>query len=149
VKCSICQTRGATGNPAICGICYEEQLFVEAEDSTVNQLLDHPAVQGLMDKGFQVFNKGVDRIIGRVDGYAKLAMQMVQNQQTQQAQAPQPVQQSPREVLHFGPDEALTIEKIKTRKRDLASLCHPDKNGSVEAMQKINEAADLLLKEVN
>jgi hypothetical protein len=56
---------------------------------------------------------------------------------------PDPVQAA-RVLLHFGPDEPLTREKIKRNQKAVASLCHPDKGGSVEAMQRVNQAADIL-----
>ena len=49
--------------------------------------------------------------------------------------------------MHFGPAEALTRDRITKQRRVLASLCHPDKGGSTEAMAKLNQAADLLLAE--
>ena len=49
-----------------------------------------------------------------------------------------------RALLHFGPDEPLTREKIKERQRVVATLCHPDRGGSTEAMQWVNQAADIL-----
>ena len=51
-----------------------------------------------------------------------------------------------RTVLHFSPTEKLSKTKITKRRRALAGLCHPDKGGSVEAMTKINQAADVLFK---
>ncbi len=50
-----------------------------------------------------------------------------------------------RAILHFSPDEPLWEEKITKQRRALAALCHPDKGGSTEPMQKINTAADALL----
>ncbi len=44
------------------------------------------------------------------------------------------------------PTEKLSKTKITKRRRALAGLCHPDKGGSVEAMTKINQAADVLFK---
>lgn len=55
--------------------------------------------------------------------------------------------EDPRVVLMFEPGEQLTAARVKARKRELASLCHPDKQGgSVRAMKRVNEAADALLK---
>jgi hypothetical protein len=51
-----------------------------------------------------------------------------------------------RTVLHFGPTEKLTSELIKKRRKVLATMCHPDRGGSAEAMAKVNAAADVLLK---
>jgi hypothetical protein len=63
--------------------------------------------------------------------------------------APDPVRQGlvkARQVLNFEPNEALTAEAINKRRRELARVYHPDRpNGSKEAMQRINEAADDLL----
>lgn len=50
-----------------------------------------------------------------------------------------------RAVMHFGQGENLTKERITKQRRALASICHPDKGGSTEAMQRLNRAADLLL----
>ena len=55
--------------------------------------------------------------------------------------------EDPRVVLMFEPGEQLTVARVKARKRELASLCHPDKQGgSIRAMKRVNEAADTLLK---
>lgn len=50
-----------------------------------------------------------------------------------------------RTLLHFGPTDKITKKLITERRRALASLCHPDRGGSTDAMQRINQAADLLL----
>jgi hypothetical protein len=55
---------------------------------------------------------------------------------------------TPREVLHFGVDEPLTIEKIKERKKTLALMVHPDAGGATDAMARINDAAAKLLKDM-
>ena len=66
---------------------------------------------------------------------------------------PQPAQRGPdplqvaRMVMHFGPAEPLSKDKISKQRRSLAAICHPDKGGSTEAMQRLNRAADLLLAE--
>jgi hypothetical protein len=55
--------------------------------------------------------------------------------------------EDPRVVLMFEPGEQLTEARVKARKRELASLCHPDKpGGSIRAMKRVNEAASNLLK---
>jgi hypothetical protein len=47
--------------------------------------------------------------------------------------------------LLFGKDDVLDKQKITKRRKELAKLCHPDSGGSVEAMQAVNYAADVLL----
>lgn len=59
---------------------------------------------------------------------------------------PDPLQMA-RMVMHFGPTESLSKDKISKQRRALAAICHPDRGGSTEAMQKLNRAADLLLAE--
>lgn len=52
-----------------------------------------------------------------------------------------------RRILGFEEKELLTPERIKERKRALAAVYHPDKpGGSTAQMQRVNAAADLLLK---
>jgi hypothetical protein len=61
---------------------------------------------------------------------------------------PDPIQRA-REVLNFGPEEPLTKDAINSRRRQLATVFHPDRQGGgTAAMQRINQAADLLLAKV-
>lgn len=49
-------------------------------------------------------------------------------------------------VLGFDPDEKLTVQMVKDRKRRLAEAFHPDRpGGSTKQMQKVNRAADVLI----
>jgi hypothetical protein len=64
------------------------------------------------------------------------------------APPPKPAAPDPRLVLHFGPNDPITRAEIEKRRRELARLCHPDKGGSTEAMQRINQAADALLAQL-
>ena len=149
-RCSRCGGAGGKGRPALCGGCYDGAMRDQAEaPSTLEHVMQNPAVQRLFDRGMVLLNDKIDqvtgKVVGRIDSYAQLAMQMAQAKQAAETAAPK---SSPREILHFGPDEQLTVDAIKQRKRALASMVHPDKNGSTEAMQAINEAADLLTKEV-
>lgn len=49
-----------------------------------------------------------------------------------------------RRVLGFGPTELITKEVLKVRQRTLAMRHHPDRGGSVERMQAVNSAVDVL-----
>ncbi len=53
-----------------------------------------------------------------------------------------------RKTLGLEGDAPLTEASIKAAKKSLALANHPDRGGSVEAMQNINDAASLLLKEL-
>ena len=56
--------------------------------------------------------------------------------------------EDPREVLGFGPDVQLTKELVKARRREFAKILHSDRGGYDPAMQRINAAADELLRVV-
>lgn len=59
---------------------------------------------------------------------------------------PAPPRRTAREILHFDEGETLTREAIEQRRRDMAKIFHPDRQGgSTKAMQAINAAADELL----
>lgn len=48
--------------------------------------------------------------------------------------------------MGFAPTEALTVELVRARKQALAQVLHPDKRGgSLSAMTRLNQAADVLL----
>jgi hypothetical protein len=49
-----------------------------------------------------------------------------------------------RKVIGFAPNETLTLEMIKDRRKTLARKHHPDRGGSLAKMQAINAAADVL-----
>lgn len=50
-----------------------------------------------------------------------------------------------REVMGYGPKEAVKKDELKARYRDLAKKYHPDRpGGSVERMQELNEAMEVL-----
>jgi hypothetical protein len=60
---------------------------------------------------------------------------------------PAPVE-SPLDVLGFGPSVKLTRALVKERQRELAKLFHPDRQGSTKALQRINGAAQALLRDL-
>lgn len=61
---------------------------------------------------------------------------------------PEVREEDPRVVLGFKSTDKLTVEMVKNRRRELAKILHPDKGGSDEAMQRMNTAADKLMKEI-
>lgn len=55
-----------------------------------------------------------------------------------------------RRILGFDPTQKLTPELIAARKKALARLFHPDvEGGSVDAMARVNNAADVLLAKLS
>lgn len=59
---------------------------------------------------------------------------------------PTPPKEDPRTVLGFPLGSRPTREAIKTRQRQLAKILHPDAGGSDEAVARVNNAAEALLK---
>lgn len=142
-KCTQCGASPARGNPALCGDCFVDDLRAGA-NSVFDRFLDRA-----LDRGAQALDKGVDRVVGRIDAYAQRFIAAQTTPGTGAPGASQPKGPSPREIMHFGPDEPLTAQKIKDRKRQLAKICHPDTGTADPAgMAQINEAADALLKEI-
>lgn len=95
----------------------------------------------------QAVTNRVARLIDRVGG----VVDNVANGQPRPQQAPpqaprRPPGLDPRIVLGFGTDELLTAEKIHARRKELAKIFHPDKQGgNTDAMRRVNAAADALL----
>jgi hypothetical protein len=59
--------------------------------------------------------------------------------------APPPPAEDPYEILGFPANAKPTKEEIKRRQHELATLFHPDRGGSLRAMQRVNTAAAELL----
>lgn len=152
--------RAGYGVPPLCDTHAEE---IEEDDDEekysdlVEKVLENPQVQTLLDKAAGV----VERLGAVVEQVAKERAEQIIDRvkQTAQARAQRPATPPPRKdidlvkaarsILHFSPTESLTAEKIKDRRRELAKMCHPDKGGSTDQMQKINRAADILIKSVS
>ncbi len=72
-----------------------------------------------------------------------------QKQAAEYAKPAPPPSENPYEVLGFPPDKPLLASEIKARQRELARMFHPDKGGSVRAMQRVNDAATTLLSQIS
>jgi hypothetical protein len=109
----------------------------------LDRVLETPQAQGI----FGQMQDLIDRAGNAIDP----ARRPPQQPPRRAAPPPPPAPAAPdplltaRAIMHFGPTETLTKERITKQRRTLASICHPDKGGSTEAMQRLNHAADLLL----
>lgn len=124
------------GNPPLCSD--HENIDENEMQDLVDAALEHPLGQKIVKKA----NSVLDALSGFIE---KLSKQQLPN--TPQPKTRVIIKRNPREILHFGPTESLTIEKIEKRKKELARLAHPDLGGSNEAMAQILEAAKLLVQE--
>ena len=140
-KCQVCNSRNAKGNPPLCDRCFVENLRESAEDGILGQFLAHPTVQGAFDRVAEKASTSLDRGLAAAMGWV---VGKTQNKQ-QKATTKQNTSTS-REVLGFSPTEPLDKAKIKSRKKALAAIFHADKGGNDAAMQRVNLAADELLK---
>lgn len=142
--------RAGSGDPPLCRV--HELLLEEEEEYDELDLLDDVAER---------INNGVEQIAERIRGFfsqgqpapvfrpgARRSVPPPTNGHRQRtAPATKQPAEDPRFVLGFPPELKLTKEMVKDRKRQLAAVFHPDKpGGSVEAMKRVNTAADSLLK---
>lgn len=132
----------------------------------VDQLMDHPQTQRVLDRAaafFDGFGELIDRTADRaLQRGLDLSEQRIRKAMAERVAAPRvkavpkrpppppppAPKESARQVLGFGPTEAVTAGQVKDRQRALAKILHPDKGGNTSAMQRINEAATALLKEI-
>lgn len=132
---------GAGKQPRRRGWPYELLEILEDEDHDpvavlAERVLEHPQVAEVIER----VKRALDRAGNAIDPTARVP----RPRQRQRIAPPDPLPLA-RSILHFGPDESLTTEKITKRRRALAAVCHPDKGGSTEAMARLNHSTDLLL----
>jgi hypothetical protein len=164
------------GDPPLCRDHYTEIHYgTEAVDDddlmdVVDEIMDHPRVSDI----FARFGRMFDGITGRLDrpdirpnyrgptaGYGAQWPQVpggtippprAEPPPPGPAPAPPPPPplqlEDPRLVLGFPPEAKPTEPEIKSRRRKLAAIVHPDQGGSEEAMRRINLAADRLIEEL-
>lgn len=157
-------SRNGFGNPALCKahsiqtVIDGEQVEGLPEDSSLFELL------GLADRMFsRSENETVQQvrsIFGEFLAGAANSSNAAHQVPHQRGPSRPPPRQSPprppqgreragecRAILGLEPREQLTEARIKARKRELAKIYHPDREGgSPTAMKRVNEAADYLLK---
>lgn len=126
---------------------FRDEFIEDFEDTpdplaeVLNTLFDRPEVQNIFQKVGGILDKASQYVENPAASFARAA-------RTARAQAARPrvPREDPRVVLGFKPDEKITADQVRDRKRDLAKKHHPDlPGGSVEKMAKINAAADELL----
>lgn len=129
----------------------------------VERIMDHPQTQKVLDQAsayFDDFGIIIDRAARRgVEAttrgdpraearYRRLVEELKRSEARRQAQAKAVPEETPRQILGFGPAEPLTKDLVKKRHRAYAAIVHPDKGGNTEIMQRYNVAAAALLKEL-
>lgn len=147
------------------GFCRHHALALELEldrESPLDRILEiaDRALAGQLRK-----DQVAQAISGMVGGWVGQMMQGIPQPQPRQRiagaappprarpQAPPPpdpaieAKRQARITLGFEEGERITADMVKERKRALARVFHPDTGkGSVAHMQRINQAADLLLQ---
>lgn len=142
--------RPGTGNPCLCAKHLalladevEDEYEDEGEGGVVDQVLSHPAAQGILAQ--------ITKLIDRAGDALERGINNVGQPQGAPGQPPRPrPRQDPllqaRMVLGFGPTVELTVKMVKERRRKLAAIIHSDRaTGSEEAMKRLNTATDTLL----
>lgn len=168
-KCSYYNERGkrcgkkGTGNPPLCS-AHMDALDLEPafdEDDPLNmvmgRVIEHPGVQQVLNS----FQGYLDTIAWNLDRASRVVppppRQAPKNGQHTPPRRPAPPPPAPkpqnglseRIILGFGPHVVLTAALVKERRRELAKLYHPDRGGSHEALARVNDAADRLLKNLS
>jgi hypothetical protein len=160
-----CPKRGI-GDPPLCLEHYE--LLQEAEYDEDDPDAEPDLFQDLLDRflGHPSIRSRIDRVVEAIGDPSRFHPNYQGPGQAYAAEAPPrpnrpqhppphpPPRQpplsleDPRQILHFSPDQALTVDQVRKRQRQLARLAHPDLGGSKEAMLRINDAADRLISQL-
>lgn len=157
VKGKPCSQPG-TGNPPLCDEHAPDEEFEYDDDfdgtgdfvgDAIYEFSENPRIRGVLDKAASVFDK-LAQVIDRASTRQNARPQSPPGSPPPPPRQKRPVSQetitpsAARTILGFAQTQPLTVESVKERKRALASMFHPDKGGSVEAMQRVNAAADVL-----
>ena len=149
-------TRNGTGDPPLCAV---HELVVEEEEYEELDLIDEilervdEATESLADKIRSFLSPRIrppDPVRTRAPNGNNHKRPPVNGQR--RAPPPPPAVQNEvsekeaRLVLGIPLGVKITKEMIRARKRQLAAIFHPDAGGALEAMQRVNTAADKLLK---
>jgi len=144
------------GNPPLCEKHYEVVYYADNSgdssnviEEAVNLFVQHPRVQDVIDRFGSVLEEAMGGAAGasRSPPYEAECPPRPEGAHGSSRPTPEPPGIDARTVLHFGPNEPLSRELIQQRRRQLAGIFHPDKGGSVEQMQNINNAAEELLSQ--
>lgn len=131
-----CKSKGK-GDPPLC--TKHENSDIEVYE-IIDAVLSHPAGSKIVKKINDVLDGAagfIDKLkAGQMPSFSGAKPKIVVKKR------------SPREILHFGPNEELDEKKVNERRNALAHLAHPDKGGSKEAMAEILEAANELKKDL-
>ena len=147
------------GEPPLCRshARYRAEVIaaLEAEEDApanplIDAVLDHPRIQPLFDKAGSLIDRFAS-ILAAAPFAASAAQPPPQpppRHARRPAPPPPPPREDPRQVLLFDPDEVLTEQLIRERRKRLAAVIHPDGRGGAgdKAMARINAAADALFQ---
>ena len=115
----------------------------------VNAILDHPTIAGFFDFAKEKLGGLGEAIQGGIKRQQAAASAPRPQRPTPKRPGPPPPKEDPRQVLGFGPQVKLTVEIVKERRKQLAKVFHPDlMGGDNTAMQRVNSAAEVLLRDL-
>jgi len=144
------------GFPPLCSRHERYRDELDDEEDPIGHILgvlfQRPEVQRVLDQLNDVIDKAAvyidqpERFRQLVDEEPFTRGRAKKPPPRHKAPTPASAKEDPRVVLGFAPTMKLTSEIIKTRKKELARLWHPDHGGSEEAMKRLNTAADVLLR---
>lgn len=139
-----------SGTPVLCDAHRLALETVGAQDPIEAMLSNASAA--MMSEFDKLLQRGREAVRRSIPGAPQRTHRSQRERGKRAAAPPQPPEppkrENPRTVLGFRDDEPLTKRAVKERQRALAELFHPDRGGSVAAMQRVNEAAQELIKEI-
>jgi hypothetical protein len=133
----------------------EDDPAAVAAQRLAEYMLDTPQVQGVLGRiqnGLGQFQGLLDKLGRAIEDGPQRRPSVSRRYYPRRPARPDPAtlrEVYARQILGFStraPLSPISKEEISKKRRELARKAHPDQGGSPEAMQKVNNAADLLTK---
>jgi len=140
-------SRNGFGNPPLCR-AHAIQVRLHGEQEEILEENPLYAFINIADRALSRSNSNFAKQAGTLFGEflaASANKASAQRQYITPQYIPPPAPNDPLEILGFPAGSTPTKTQIKARQRELAQLFHPDKGGSLAAMQKVNDAVNALL----
>ncbi len=158
--------RAGDGNPPL---CEAHRIVLEAEAARPQR--PGEKIVGLLGRVFRGQKVNDDHLYAGIEDFVDMfsrlpsdpphnpleaararARDFLRRAQAQAGQVPpppprpkKPAGPDPRVVLGFAAGQKITAELVKKRHRELARKHHPDRGGSLQKMQEINQAVDAIM----
>lgn len=127
----------------------EEDDFEDDDEYDVSEIVDEALEHPRVRRVFDMLTETLDRAGQLIDKVSRGTVPLPKH--TRPTPPPQDHRKAinPYLVLGFHPGQRLTEEMIRTRRKKLATVYHPDAaDGDAESMRMVNAAADMLIRKL-